>query len=102
MTDLAFLLGGSAELALDPLDIIFGLLIGLAASKWWHRLLAAAIVAIAVTAMVRLKSEFQFDASPVLITTFRFIAISAWAILGWAGRALSQRAARSQSSSGSD
>jgi hypothetical protein len=94
VSDIAFLLGGSFELALDPLDIVFGLIIGAAASRWWQRLVAAALLALLVTMGVRLMSDFAGEMPVAFVAITRTVAIFAWACVGWLLRLASKRFSR--------
>ena len=87
----AIIAGGSVELALDPVDIILGLLIGAAAPRWWQRIMAAVLLAAIVTIAIRASSDFESDSPLWWVITCRSIAITAWAVVGWMGRLISRR-----------
>lgn len=87
----AFILGGSIELALDPLDILIGLLIGIAAPRWWHGVVGVVAFAIILSVIVDATSMFPSDMPLWWTVTCRSLATLAWAIVGWGGRAIAGR-----------
>ena len=99
---LAMFLGASVELALDPIDIAVGLLLGLLISKWWHGIVAAMLIGAIITVAVRVSSDFPGMLPVGWIIAGRTAAILAWSLPMVLVRWTFNRARRLQSSSGSD
>jgi hypothetical protein len=85
----------AAAHALDPLVLALGLLVGIAAERWLHRLLAVAALAsllgVAIAGMSDLGPDPWRGASAVA----RGLALLLWSMVGWGARLILKRFSRS-------
>jgi hypothetical protein len=98
----AIIAGATFQLALDPLDIVCGVLIGMLSAKWWHAAVAAAVIGVAFTFIFLIANNaFEGYLSPEFLSLCRSIALLGWSLVGWLGRFAVRKVRRTQSSSGS-
>ena len=91
MNELGFLLGMAAAHALDPLVLGTGLIAGVAASRWWHRLAAVAILTILLGITIRAMNDFAPGDWAVWSGLARGVALLVWATVGWGIRVVATR-----------
>ncbi len=84
------LLGGAAGLALDPITIAIGLIIGFVCRPWWLSLVASVIIGVAMRFALT-AIEPDFPAAPAYVAIAQILAIFAWAGVAAAIRAFKER-----------